>query len=130
MSGGGYGWGALLFGGAVEGLGADLGGALLRMVLALLAVCALAWLVLRVGLPRLLKTLRLPAAEGGALRVIERQVLSVGKTLWLVEVEGRRLLIGASEGGLRLITEVSTPPRAPAGRPVEVGPHGETGETL
>lgn len=124
MSGGAVGWGALLVGGAVDGLAGDLGGALLRMVLALLAVCALAWLLLRVGLPRLLKTLRLPAAEGGALRVVERQVLSVGKTLWLVEVGGRRLLIGGSEGGLRLLAEVSAPTR----RPQEAGRRGETGE--
>lgn len=41
--------------------------------------------------------------------------LEGGNALWLVEVEGRRLLVGSGRDGLRLIADLSPPPEAPHG---------------
>lgn len=102
---------------ALGGLGAasgDLGAALVRMVLSLLLVCALAWALLRFGLPRLLGSRGLAGGSGGTLRVVERQALSASKTLWVVELGTRRWLLGGSEAGLALLAELE-PERQPPG---------------
>ena len=66
---------------------------LLQTVLALLAVCILAWVVLRWAAKK-----SLGLGSGQQIRVIERVVLDVGRTLYLVEVGGKVLLLGAGEG--------------------------------
>lgn len=38
------------------------------------------------------------------LRCVERLRLSGGRELFLVEIEGRRLLLGCGEGGMRLLS--------------------------
>jgi flagellar biosynthetic protein FliO len=78
------------------------GWALLRMVLALLFVCALAYLALRFGLRRLLQ----PGAGAGRLRVVDRCPLAAGRSLWIIEVDGQQLLIGECEGGLSKLAEL------------------------
>lgn len=100
--------------GALGAASGDLGAALVRMALSLLLVCALAWLLLRFGLPRLLGSRGLAGGSGGALRVVERQALSASKTLWVVELGTRRWLLGGSEAGLALLAELE-PERQPPG---------------
>lgn len=100
-------WGMPLAVAMASGVSGEFWLELLRLALALGFVCALAWLLLRFGLPRWLGSLRAPGGRGGAMRVIERHPLSAGKTLWLVEVGARRLLIGGSEGGLQLLAELA-----------------------
>jgi flagellar biogenesis protein FliO len=75
-------------------------------VLTLLGVCGLA-----VGSLVILR-----AAKGGGLslsaaqpiRIVGRQAVGAGSTLMLVEVEGARMLIGVSRGGIAVL-----PPTAP-----------------
>jgi flagellar biogenesis protein FliO len=47
-----------------------------------------------------------PGAAGGRIAVVEQRPLGGRKALLLVEVAGRRLLIGASESGLTTLAEL------------------------
>lgn len=92
------------------------GGALLRMLAALVVVCVLAYVLLRYGLRRLVA----PAGRSQHLRVLERCPLATGKALWIVAVGPRTFLVGSAEQGLSLLAELQegdlpaiapTPPR-------------------
>lgn len=76
---------------------------LLQTLLALGAVCALAYVVLRWGAKRLYGVGR----PGQQMRLVERLPLDPRRSLYLVEVSGRQLLVGSSENGVTLLTEVS-----------------------
>lgn len=67
--------------------------ALLQTLLALAAVCILAWVVLRWAAQKGLGV----GARGQRIQVLERVALDARRTLWLVQVDGRVLLIGAGE---------------------------------
>jgi flagellar biogenesis protein FliO len=74
----------------------------LRMLLALVGVCALAWVVLSVLARRGL--LQFASGLGGTrkpsrLRVIERVALSPRRQLYLVQADARVFLVGAGEAG-------------------------------
>ena len=71
-------------------------------LLALGLVCGLAYLVFRLALPRL-TTIR---AANSMVRVVDRVGLDPRKSLYVVEVAGRWLLVGASEAGLHLVSEL------------------------
>lgn len=87
---------------ALQGGPEGYGAALLRMLAALLVVCVVAYLALRYGLRWLL-----PRRRGSSLlEVIEHCPLGGGKGLWIVRVEGRRLLLGGAEGGLSMLKEL------------------------
>lgn len=75
---------------------------LLQTLVALGLVCGLAYAVFRWVLPRL-NAVR-PA--GGMVRVVERVGLDARKSLYVVEVTGRWLLISASEAGVHLVSEL------------------------
>lgn len=68
---------------------------LLRALLALAAVCVLAYVVLRFLSKRVYGT----AAGGGFMRVVARLPLEPRRSLYLVEVAGRYLLVGLGENG-------------------------------
>ena len=74
---------------------------LLSTTVALAFVCALA-----VGALRLLGPRRLQAKR---LRVVERLPLDARRSLYVVEVDGRQLLLGAGDGPLTLVTELVKP---------------------
>ena len=77
-------------------------GLFLVQTLAGLAVIALAaWAVVRFGGPRLRAGRR-----RGRMRVIERLPLEPRRSLYLVRVDGEELLVGASEGAVRLVREI------------------------
>jgi flagellar biogenesis protein FliO len=80
-----------------------------RTLLALLGVCALAWVVLA-ALAR--RGVGIGRAPGGArLQVIERLALSPRRHLYLVRVDERVFLLGAAEAGaLSLIAELDRSP--------------------
>ena len=84
MAGGGYGW------------------YLAQTLLALLVVCALAYTVLRWGVRRLYGG----ATGGGRVRVLERVPLDPRRTLYLVEVGGKVLLLGAGDGAMTTLAEI------------------------
>lgn len=69
------------------------GVSLLQTLLALAAVCILAWVVLRWSARR-----GLGLGGGRRVKVLERVPLDGRRALYLVEVGGRVLLLGAGEG--------------------------------
>jgi flagellar protein FliO/FliZ len=79
---------------------------LISSTLALAVVCALALAALRaLG--------RRGVSDGGGLRVRARLPLETRRTIYVVEADGRRLLIGAGDGPLTLLCELD-PAREPA----------------
>jgi flagellar biogenesis protein FliO len=70
------------------------GWALLKMVGALILVCALIYLTLRLAR----RHFAVGGGQGRLLRVIERCPLSARQCVWLVEVDGRLFLLGSSDG--------------------------------
>jgi flagellar biosynthetic protein FliO len=91
------------------------GAALLRAVLALLAVSVLAWVVLR-GLARggMLR-------GGGRIRVLERTPLDARHALVLVQVDGETLLLGVGDGSAP--TLLKTLPESGLPSPLNSGAH-------
>jgi flagellar protein FliO/FliZ len=73
------------------------------MILALAAICAIAYVALRWGVRRFQDSTALRAA---GMRVVDRLGLEPRRSLYVVEVGGRYFLVGSSEGGLRLISEI------------------------
>jgi flagellar protein FliO/FliZ len=74
---------------------------LLSTTVALAFVCALA-----VGALRLLGPRRF---LGKRLRVVEKLPLDARRSLYVVEVDGRQLLLGAGDGPLTLLRELEKP---------------------
>jgi len=85
-----------------SGLPSGYGLYLLQTILALAAVCLLAF----VGLRFLASRSRGLGGRGKAIRVIERVALDQRRSLVLVEVAGRTLLLGVSDGGVSLVAEL------------------------
>ena len=73
-----------------------------QTIMALGFVCLLAYVVLRIVLPRL----NVATAGKGMVNVIDRTQLDQRRSLYVVEVTGRWLLIASSEGGVQLISEL------------------------
>jgi len=99
------------------------GGALsliLRTSLALIGVCALAWVALQ-----WLARRGFGAARSGArLRLLERLPLAAGRQLYLVQADSRVFLLAAAERGpLSLIAELEAAPapRLPSAPGPEAG---------
>jgi flagellar biogenesis protein FliO len=95
----------------------SLGWTLVRTLLVLAIVVALAYLTLNVGLRRLMG-IRAPVGTS-VVTVLERVVLDQKRTLFVVEAGGEFLLIGGADSALTLITKLdrsevnklrSTPP--------------------
>ena len=77
---------------------------LFQTVLALAAVCLLAYIVLRFGLKRLYGVGR--GGDKALMRVVERLPLDPRRSIHLVEVAGRYVLLGTSESGVSFLTEI------------------------
>ncbi|MEM9068542.1 MAG: flagellar biosynthetic protein FliO [Myxococcota bacterium] len=78
------------------------GAALLQSLLALFAVCILAWVVLRWASKR-----GMGIGRGRHVRVVERVALDARRHLYIVEVGGKTLLLGSGDGAApRLLTEL------------------------
>jgi flagellar protein FliO/FliZ len=92
---------------------------LLQMILVLLAVCALAYVVLRWGLRRFQRATSSPPA---GMRVVERLGLEPRRALYLIEVGRRFFLVGTSEGALVLLGEVDAETAAEVERRRPSGP--------
>jgi flagellar biogenesis protein FliO len=74
----------------------------MQTILALGFVCLLAYVVLRVVLPRLNGT----GVGKSMVHIVDRTPLDQRRALYVIEVTGRWLLIAASEGGVQLIGEL------------------------
>jgi flagellar biosynthetic protein FliO len=79
--GGGYGW--FLF----------------ETLIILAAVCALAWIVIRVGVRKLYPQSAGAFGKEGALRIVARLPLEPRRSVYILEAAGKTLLVGVSEGG-------------------------------
>lgn len=77
---------------------------ILQTLLALGFVCGLAYVIFRWLLPRL-GAVR-PGGGGQMVRVVERVGIDVRRSLLVVEVAGRWLLISSSEAGVHLVSEL------------------------
>ncbi len=116
--------------GAIEhGVPGGYGVALLQTLLALAAVCVVAWAVLRWISQRGLAGF----GNGARVRVLERVILDGRRTLWLIRIGERELLIGAGEGGApAVLADVGAeralgggPPRPAAFAPLLASARGE-----
>jgi flagellar protein FliO/FliZ len=76
---------------------------LIQTMLALALVCGLALLIFRWVLPRLQLT---PAGANSMVRVVDRVMLDARRSLLVIEVAGRWLLVSSSETGVQLISEL------------------------
>ena len=83
---------------------------MLTSLLVLVLVCVVAWVALRL-VARWLEGRRV----GGGVSVVARVPLEPRRALYVVEAGGRRLLIGSSEGGVSLVTELAPEERAVEG---------------
>lgn len=78
------------------------GAALVQSLLALMAVCILAWVVLRWA-----SKSGMGFGRGKRIKVLEKIPLDARRHLYLVEVGGKVLLLGAGDGAApRLISEI------------------------
>ena len=75
---------------------------LLQTLMALGLVCGLAYLIFRWVLPRLAA---IPTANS-MVRIVDRVGLDSRKSLYVIEVAGRWLLIASSEAGVQLVSEL------------------------
>jgi flagellar protein FliO/FliZ len=81
----------------------DYTGALLQVVVVLLAICLAFYVIIRWLLPRMARAAggRGFRMGGGRLvRIVDRCPLEPKRTVFLVEVAGRFLLLGSSEGSI------------------------------
>ena len=97
------------------GAGGGYGALLLTSLVVLVLVCVAAWVALRL-VGRWLEGRRV----GGGVSVVARVPLEPRRALYVVEAGGRRLLIGSSEGGVSLVTELA--PEAAAEPGLETAP--------
>jgi flagellar biosynthetic protein FliO len=89
------------------------GGLLLKTILALVIVIALAYALLRWGLKRLMPG---HAAGGGEISILDRQPLDSRRQVVLVKAYGRYLLLGVGDGSVTLLTELEADAVAEAER--------------
>lgn len=74
---------------------------LVQTVLALAFVCGIAYVIFRVVLPRLATTY---GGGNSLIRIVDRMGLEARKTLYVIEVGGKYMLIAASEEGVQMIS--------------------------
>lgn len=79
----------------------------LKTLLAMAVVLALAIIILRFVLPRLSLHRTKRMGRGSEIQVLERYPLDAKKVLYVIEVEGKRLLLGSGEQTVNLISELS-----------------------
>ncbi len=77
----------------------------LKMLLILGIVCVGAVLILKYGVPRTRIMQRFQ--QGGYFQVLGRHVLEHGRSLYLVHVGKRYLVIGVADHGINLVTELT-----------------------
>jgi len=76
-----------------------------KMIFAMLVVIALAVVLIRYVIPKL--SLHRPGQSRTDLKVVDRIPLDPKKALYVVEVEGRRILLAVSENHVGFVTELN-----------------------
>lgn len=75
---------------------------LVQTIFALALVCGLAYVIFRVILPRL----AVNYGSNNMVRVVDRIGLDARKSLYVIEVAGKWMLVASSESGVQLISEL------------------------
>jgi flagellar biogenesis protein FliO len=89
----------------------------IQVLLVLAGVLVLAWVTLRVGLPRMLG---IRSSVGGPIQVLARYPLEPKKTLYLVKTFSQVFLIATSESQVEFLTAVALENAAEIIEPVRV----------
>jgi flagellar biosynthetic protein FliO len=92
--------------GPVPGVFGDTGSLVfmvLKVILMLGAVCILIPAILKFGLPRMNG---MQAQQGQLMKVVARFPLEAQKTLYVVEITGKHLLLGVSQERIEVLTEL------------------------
>lgn len=87
-----------------------------RTMLALLLVVGLAYLTLHKGLGKLVAN----SQSGKRVKVVERISLDQRRALYLVEVDGKEILLAGGEGGVTRLLDTERPPASAAAQPAGV----------
>ncbi len=82
-----------------------MGAALVRMVIALGAVCLLAYLVLGKALPKLMRV-EPPTAPQRILRIVDRLALDQRRSVMVLKMGEQHFLVGATEHGIQLLSRL------------------------
>ena len=75
---------------------------LVQTIFALALVCGLAYVIFRVILPRL----AVSYSSNNMVRVVDRIGLEARKSLYVIEVAGKWMLVASSENGVQFIAEL------------------------
>jgi len=78
---------------------------LVQTIFALALVCGLAYLIFRVIMPRLVVNY----GTNNMVRVVDRIGLEARKSLYVIEVAGKWMLVASSESGVQFIAELDAP---------------------
>ena len=103
------------WGGAADSGGVSFLLMLVQTLVALGLVCGLAYVIFRWVLPRL----NAVSSGSSMVRVVDRVGLDARKSLYVIEVAGRWLLIAASEAGVQVISELDEKAAAEAAAEIE-----------
>ena len=87
--------------GPAQSVSGGYGEMLVGSLLVLALVCVAAWVIVRFGVRRLWGP-----RGGGVLDVVARVPLEPRRSLYVVEVAGKTLLVGTSEMGLSVLSEL------------------------
>jgi flagellar biosynthetic protein FliO len=86
---------------------------LAQLVLVVIGVCGLAYLLLRYGLKRLVS----PDRSGGVMEVVSRLPVEPRRSILVVRIGERHLVIGSSEAGFTQLAELDEWPDTAADAP-------------
>lgn len=78
---------------------------LVQTIFALALVCGLAYLIFRVIMPRLVVNYN----TNNMVRIVDRIGLEARKSLYVIEVAGKYMLVASSESGVQFIAELDAP---------------------
>jgi flagellar biogenesis protein FliO len=84
----------------------DLVGSMVKMIVMLLVTLGVIYLVLHKGVGKLVERNNI----GKRVKIVERVSLEPRRSLYLVDIDGKQMLIAAGEGGVTHLKDVDAPP--------------------
>jgi|GEM_PF-1981216 len=98
----------------------DIIGPFFKSMFMLIVVLAIAYLSLHKGLGKLMQRTQ----DGKRMKIVERVSLDQRRTLFLVNIDGREMLIGGGEGGVQMLKDLSEPTTPPTFSLDDTAPDG------
>ncbi len=77
---------------------------MIQTIIALTVVCGLAYVLFRVVLPKLSFT----GSSNSMVKIVDRIPIDARKSLCVIEVAGKWMLIAVSENGVQLVSELNS----------------------